>query len=59
MNKGDLKTLVSSIDMNKRDLKTLKERHLYLVWIVSSIDMNKKDVEEVRSKTLKKYIVNI
>ena len=36
------------IDMNKGDLKTLKEKTL-----VSSMDMNKRDLKEVRSKTLK------
>ena len=40
--------------MKKGDLKTLKEKTL-----VSSIDMNKRDLKEVRSKTHKKYIVNI
>ena len=40
------------MEMNKRDLKTLKEKTL-----VSSIDMNKRDRKEVRSKTHKKIYI--
>ena len=52
MNKGDLKTLkektlVSSIDMNTRDLKEVRPKTLKKIYS-KYIDMNKRDLKKLR-----------
>ena len=50
--KRDLKTSSYKMDMNKRDIKTLKEKTP-----VSSIDMNKRDLEKLSKSELIKTLL--